>query len=179
MAAALAGCRKALVGTDWAISHFLTLPLYLWILKTYQQWTRIGQKRYSRPNHIAAWTRIAAEEFCMRLCVFTCICVCLCVSVCMHLHTENEMSWHVWTQQDLRIFCSRTLGTYILHMYWLQFNAIVCCVKVITYFMTLHTAVNRKPSEVFHRAGAHAVAARILTIAFFLTVNLTTSYYAS
>ena len=41
--------------------------LYFWILKSYQHGTRIGGERDSRPKHITAWTKNAAEKFRMRL----------------------------------------------------------------------------------------------------------------
>ena len=64
--------------------------LYFWILKSYQHGVRIGGERDSRPKHITAWTKNAAEKFCMRLRMSACVHLRLCASasvcVCVHLH---------------------------------------------------------------------------------------------
>ena len=65
--------------------------LYFWILKSYKHGVRIGGERDSRPKHITAWTKNAAEKICMRLRSSACVrlrlhasaSVCVCPRACV------------------------------------------------------------------------------------------------
>ena len=66
--------------------------LYFWILKSYQHGTRIGRERDSRPKHITAWTKNAAEKFCMCLRSFACMRLRLRASMCVCVHLRPSAS---------------------------------------------------------------------------------------
>ena len=82
--------------------HRWSANCFFWIMKSYQHGTRIGGERDLRPKHITAWTKNAAEKFCiclrssacvhLRLCASVCVCVCPCVCVCGQKSKHPDVS---------------------------------------------------------------------------------------
>ena len=98
--------------------------LYFWILESYQGGTRIGSERDSRPKHITAWTKNAAENFacvCVRpracvhlhLCAPASVCICVCphLSTCMRVYVCAQEIKRPDTNSR-RVFHSRTFRMY-------------------------------------------------------------------
>ena len=75
------------------------MPAVFLYLEKLPTWSKDWQGEGLRPKHITAWTKNAAENFCMRLRSSACIrirphpsasaCVCVRVSACVRLRTEN------------------------------------------------------------------------------------------
>ena len=86
----------------------LKCQLYFWILKSYQHGTRIGGERDLRPKHITAWTKNAAEKFCICLRLSACVHLRLCVSVCVRVCASVARKVNIQTCLDEKNLCIQT-----------------------------------------------------------------------
>ena len=80
-------CAWAYASSRCQAVYLLPCGLSTWLWD--KDWR--GERRDSRPKHITAWTKNAAEKFCMRLHSSACMRLRLHSSACVRLclHTEN------------------------------------------------------------------------------------------